>query len=114
MSQIIERYGAIEAGGTKFILAVGDETGQILDEARIDTLEPSSTLARVIQYFVGAARRFGTLRALGVGAFGPLDLRPASPTFGYITTTPKSGWAQTDLVGTLRRGLSLPVYLDTD
>jgi fructokinase len=43
-----------------------------------------------------------------------LDLRPASPTFGYITTTPKSGWAQTDLVGTLRRGLSLPVYLDTD
>jgi len=114
MSQIIQRYGAIEAGGTKFIVAIGDETGQILDEARIDTREPSSTLAQVIQYFVAAAARFGTLRAIGVGAFGPLDLRPASTTFGYITTTPKPGWAQTDLVGTLRRGLGLPVYLDTD
>ena len=114
MSQINSCYGAIEAGGTKFICAIGDETGQILDEARIDTREPSSTLAQVIQYFVAAAARFGTLRAIGVGAFGPLDLRPASTTFGYITTTPKPGWAQTDLVGTLRRGLGLPVYLDTD
>lgn len=114
MSQINSCYGAVEAGGTKFICAIGDVTGQILDEMRIDTGDPATTLARVILYFVGAKPRFGTLRALGVGAFGPLDLRPASPTFGFITTTPKPGWAQTDLVGTLRRGLGRPVYLDTD
>ena len=114
MSQINSCYGAIEAGGTKFICAIGDETGQILDEARIDTGEPATTLARVILYFIAAKPGFGTLRAVGVGSFGPLDLRPVSPTFGYITTTPKPGWAQTDLLGTLRRGLGRPVYLDTD
>jgi fructokinase len=107
-------YGAIEAGGTKFICAIGSQDGEILDEARIDTRDPAATLADVLRYFGGAAHRFAALTALGVGAFGPLDLQSASPTFGFITSTPKPGWKNTDLVGTLSRGLGRPIYLDTD
>ncbi|MFC7484012.1 ROK family protein [Luedemannella flava] len=52
--------------------------------------------------------------ALGIGSFGPLDLDPASPTYGHITSTPKRGWGGTDVAGILGRGLGVPVALDTD
>ena len=107
-------YGAIEAGGTKFICAVGDQDGVILDQVRIDTRDPATTLTEVAQYFGAAAHKFGLLTALGVGAFGPVDLNPASPTFGYITSTPKPGWKNTDLAGALKRAVDRPIYLDTD
>jgi len=107
-------YGAIEAGGTKFICAVGDQHGNILEEARIDTRAPAETLARVLEFFADAHSRTGQLAALGIGAFGPLDLNPASPTYGFITSTPKPGWKNTDLAGTLGRALRLPVSIDTD
>ena len=68
-------YGAIEAGGTKFICAIGDQDGEILDETRIETRDPAATLADVCRYFAGATHRFCPLTALGVGAFGPLDLQ---------------------------------------
>src|ERR1700694_5097557 len=61
-----------------------------------------------------AAHKFGDLTAIGVGAFGPLDLNPPSPTFGFITSTPKRGWKHTDLAGALKLGLDKPIYLDTD
>jgi fructokinase len=107
-------FGAIEAGGTKFVCAVGDATGQILDQTRIETRDPVTTLTDVQRYFEAAQTRCGKLLALGVGAFGPLDLRPASPTYGFITSTPKPGWANTNLAGTLSQGLNVPVRLDTD
>ncbi len=107
-------YGALEAGGTKFICAVGDRDGKIHDELRLDTRSPADTLSSVIKYFVAARRKFGELAAVGVGAFGPLDLSPSSPTFGFITSTPKPGWRNTNLVGALHRGLKRPVFLDTD
>jgi fructokinase len=52
--------------------------------------------------------------ALGVASFGPIDVHRASPTWGQITTTPKPGWASTDLVATLRAALNIPVAFDTD
>lgn len=107
-------FGAIEAGGTKFICAVGDATGQILEQTRIDTRDPLTTLTEVQRYFEAAQARCGRLAALGVGAFGPLDLRPASATYGFITSTPKPGWANTNLVGILSQSLRVPVRLDTD
>ena len=107
-------YGGIEAGGTKFICAVGNATGEILEQTRIDTRDPVSTLAEVQRYFEAARERCGDIAALGVGAFGPLDLRPTSPTYGFITSTPKPGWANTDLAGILNRGLKVAVRLDTD
>jgi fructokinase len=106
--------GGIEAGGTKFMCAVGDSAGQILEQTRIETRDPITTLSDVHRYFEAAQTRCGSISALGVGAFGPLDLRPASPTYGFITSTPKPGWANTNLAGVLARGLEVPVRLDTD
>ena len=106
-------WGAIEAGGTKFVCAVGSGPDDWREEIRYPTTTPDETLNQAVEFF----RRhhdLTPLTAIGVGAFGPLDPDPHSPTFGYITTTPKPGWAQTDIVGTLRRGLGLPVGFDTD
>jgi fructokinase len=108
------RFGAVEAGGTKFVCAVGDPQGRLLDEIRIETRGPAATLAEVCEYFNASARKFGVLAGVGIGAFGPLDLKPGSATFGFITSTPKPGWKNTDLAGVLRRQLGLPVCLDTD
>lgn len=107
-------YGAIEAGGTKFICAIGTEEGRILDETRIETRDPTTTLTEVNRYFGAARHNHGALAGLGVGAFGPLDLRKSSPTFGFITSTPKPGWKNTDLLGAIKQAVACPVYLDTD
>lgn len=106
--------GGVEAGGTKFVCVVGTGIDDVRAETRILTTTPADTLAAVVRFFDGAARAHGRLSAIGVGSFGPVDLHPASPTFGTITSTPKPGWAGTDVVGTLRRALGVPVAFDTD
>lgn len=105
-----KHVGAIEAGGTKFNCAVVDTSQHILAEARIPTTTPLETFRRVVQFFREANL---PIKALGVSTFGPVDLDRASPTYGSITTTPKPGWKNTDLLGALRE-LSVPVELDTD
>lgn len=106
-------WGAVEAGGTKFVCAVGDGPHSWQEEIRYPTTSPEETLGRAVDFFLRHHRQT-PLRAVGVGAFGPLDPAPGSSTFGYITTTPKPGWQQTDVVGTLGRALDLPVGFDTD
>jgi fructokinase len=106
-------YGGIEAGGTKFMCVVGRGPRDIIDERRIDTSDPKTTLERVVAFFEPHSA-VGRLSAIGVGSFGPLDLDEASPTFGRLTTTPKPGWRNADLLGGLRAGLGLPVVLETD
>ena len=106
-------YGGIEAGGTKFVCVVASGPGQVVDEIRFKTTTPEETLGRAIQFFqpyVDSAQ----IRIIGVGAFGPLDLNPKSPTYGFITTTPKPGWGNTDVLGTLRRALKINVAFDMD
>jgi fructokinase len=105
--------GGLEAGGTKFVCAVGTGPDDVRAEVRLATTTPAETLRRAVDFFAGQAART-PLAALGVASFGPLDLAPRSPTFGFITTTPKPGWRQVDLVGPLRRALGLPIVLDTD
>jgi fructokinase len=114
MSAPAALYGAIEAGGTKFICAIGTAGGEILNDARIDTRLPSETLPAVLNYFATAEARFGRLLAFGVGAFGPVDLRRGSPQYGFITSTPKAGWKDTDLLGLLGGELQRPLGFDTD
>ena len=104
------RFGGVEAGGTKFVCAVGDSSGRILAETTFPTTTPAQTLARTIAFF----EKHPGLRAIGVGSFGPVDLRPDSSTWGFITTTPKPGWAHTDVAGTLNRALHVPIAFDTD
>ena len=106
-------WGAIEAGGTKFVCAVGTGPDDWREEIRFPTTTPEETMGQAIDFFREHHAR-EPLTAIGIGSFGPVDPDPASPSFGYVTTTPKPGWAQTDVVGILRRGLDLPVGFDTD
>lgn len=102
-------FGAIEAGGTKFVCAVGTSPDD-LRETRFPTTTPSETIARAVEFFRAQPR----VAAIGIGSFGPLDLHRDSPTYGYITTTPKPGWRNTDLAGALGRALDVPVECETD
>lgn len=104
-------YGGIEAGGSKWLCAVGTGPDDLRAERRFATTTPVDTIARTVAFF---APYQGGLAALGIGSFGPLDPHQDSPTFGYITSTPKPGWAQTDLAGPLRQALHVPVAFDTD
>lgn len=106
-------YGGIEAGGTKWVCAAGTGPEDIRAETRFPTTTPVETLARAVTFFQPFQRE-GTLAALGVGAFGPIDLHPRSATYGFITSTPKPGWANTDVVGVLRSALGVPITFETD
>jgi fructokinase len=107
-------WGGIEAGGTKFVCAVGSGPDDLRVEASFPTTTPGETLARAVGFFQQQQEQGGPLKAIGIGAFGPLDPNPASPTFGHITSTPKPGWAHTDFAGTIGRVLGVPVGFDTD
>lgn len=98
------RIGAIEAGGTKFICGIGNENGIIEDQISFPTEHPELTLPKVIQYFQDKP-----VEAIGIGSFGPIDVRPDSPTYGYVTTTPKPGWGNYDMLGTLKRNFWFPL-----
>jgi fructokinase len=103
------RYGGVEAGGTKFVCAVG--TGpEDLERTAFPTTMPDETLGRAIEFF----REHGPIRSLGIASFGPVDLDPRSATYGAITATPKPGWANTDIAGILGRALDTRVGFDTD
>ena len=103
------RYGAIEAGGTKMVLAVSDESLNILARKSIPTSTPEETMGEMIAFF-----KENPVDALGIGSFGPLDLNPDSETFGYITKTPKLSWCDYPLLPELQRALGVPCALDTD
>lgn len=105
-------YGGIEAGGTKFVCAVGTGPDD-LRETRLPTTTPSETIDRAIAFFHAQLQR-APIAALGIASFGPIDIHPNSKTWGYITTTPKPGWTNTDLAGAIRRALKVPVGFDTD
>lgn len=101
--------GALEAGGTKMVCAVGTEDGRILEQVSIPTTTPEDTVPKVVGYF-----KDKKIAALGVGAFGPVDVDPRSETFGFILDSPKLAWRHKDLLGGLREALKVPVGLDTD
>ncbi len=105
----MSKFGGIEAGGTKFVCAVGSGPDD-LDSVEIPTTTPQETTRRVLEYFGGYER----LEALGIGSFGPIDPDPESATFGYITSTPKLAWRNFDLARVIREGLRVEVAFDTD
>jgi fructokinase len=107
-------YAGIEAGGTKFLCVVGSGPDDIRAETRIPTTSPAETLRETLEFFRAQRAQHGPLTAAGIASFGPVDLDPASPTYGFITSTPKAGWAQTDMVGPVRQALGVPVRFDTD
>ncbi|MEJ2052125.1 MAG: ROK family protein [Calditrichota bacterium] len=106
-------FGGIEAGGTKFICAIGSGPSELQDEIRFETASPRETIRTVISYFEEQHSKH-SLAAIGIGSFGPLDLNPESLTSGYILNTPKRSWQKVDLPGQIRKSLNIPVAFDTD
>ncbi len=109
----MQLFGGIEAGGTKFICAIGNTEGKVLERVRIPTTEPEETMARVTEFLVEIHQKT-PLAAIGISSFGPVDLEPKSPTYGYITTAPKPGWGHFDIVGSIKNKFNLPIGFDTD
>ncbi|MDH3215157.1 MAG: ROK family protein [Candidatus Krumholzibacteria bacterium] len=109
-----ELYGSIEGGGTKFVCTVASGPHDIRDELRYPTTAPDETIGRAIAFFEKQQKKHGRLSALGIGSFGPIDVDPDSPTWGYVTSTPKAGWSNTDFVGRIRARFDIPIAWDTD
>jgi fructokinase len=93
---------------------VGTGPADMREQVRFPTTSPEATLLEAVTFFRSAESRLGKLAAVGVASFGPVDLRPDSPTYGFITSTPKPGWANVDIAGTLRDALGVKVGFDTD
>ncbi len=106
-------FGAIEAGGTKFVCMVGSGPEHVEAQVRIPTTTPAETLHKVIEFFQPYVRG-PKIEAIGIGSFGPIDLTPGSSTYGFITATPKPGWSNTDMLGILQDELKVNVAMDTD
>ena len=104
-------YGAVEAGGTKFVCLLGSSPDDVVARTRIPTgADPAATLDAVLAFFAGQPAP----AAVGIASFGPVELRPEHPRYGHITSTPKPGWRDVDLVGPVRAALGVPVGFDTD
>lgn len=103
------RIGALEAGGTKMVCAIGDELGNIIERTSIPTETPEVTMPKIIDYFKNA-----NVEAIGVGCFGPVDLNKASSQYGYITSTPKLAWRNYDIIGEIKQKIGVPIGFDTD
>jgi fructokinase len=104
-------FGGVEAGGTKWVCAKGTGPDDLTEVKVIPTTTPPETLGRVVEFFKSEGVR---VAALGIGSFGPVDLRAGSETFGWIMKTAKPGWSNTDVVGPLMAELDIPVAFDTD
>ena len=104
-------YAALEAGGTKFLCAIGSGPGDFRAQTRFPTGDPETTIAQAIAFF---QPHLSDLRALGIASFGPLDLDPASPSYGHITNSTKPGWRDVDMLGALKAPLGIPIAIDTD
>lgn len=102
--------GSVEAGGTKFVCAVGNEDYQILDSTKFPTTTPKETLGRTIKYF----KKLRGLQAMSIASFGPIELRHNSPKYGYITDTPKKGWSNVNFLGIMKKYFKFPIYWTTD
>jgi fructokinase len=108
-----ELFAGIEAGGTKWVCMIAAHPGDIHATTRFPTTQPEETIENAIQY-IRDQFQSAELTGLGIGSFGPLDLDQDSPTYGYLTTTPKPGWANTDLLSPFREAFNLPTGFDTD
>lgn len=107
--------GGVDAGGTTFKLGVADNFGVLLEKARIPTTSPEETIEAAAAALRELARSAGgEIAALGIASFGPVDVDPASPSYGSILTTPKVGWSGAPLRSALAAALGVPAILDTD
>lgn len=105
----IMRIGALEAGGTKMVCAIGNENGEIFEQISIPTESPEVTMPKLIEYF-----KSKNIEALGIGCFGPICPDKSNEKYGYITSTPKLKWKNYNIVGAFKDALNVPIGFDTD
>jgi fructokinase len=103
-------YGGIETGGSKWECAIGTGPDDVRATRQIPTTTPEETIDLVVEFFEAE----GPVAAIGIGSFGPVDRKLDSENWGHITSTPKPGWANTDVAPAIRGRLSIPVAFDTD
>jgi fructokinase len=106
--------GGVELGGTKCVCILGTGPADVREQMSIPTGERNSTIAQINSVLDGWLRKHGPIQAMGLASFGPLDLRPNSRHFGYITSTVKPGWEGTDVFGRLGTHRAVPVAINTD
>lgn len=114
MSPATKLLAGVELGGTKCVCILGTGPDDVRAVERLPTGEREETLRQIEAVLDRWRQQYGAARALGIASFGPVDLRPGSPTWGYITSTPKPGWRDTDVARRLGRRLGVPVGFDTD
>ncbi|WP_010632787.1 ROK family protein [Sporolactobacillus vineae] len=102
-------YGAIEAGGTKFVCAVSDKDLNIVNRVEIPTTSTKETMTMVFDFF-----NKHPVSAMGIGSFGPIDVNRNSNTYGYITTTPKKSWRNYNFLGVMKEHFNIPYVWTTD
>ncbi|MCI5775461.1 MAG: ROK family protein [Aerococcus sp.] len=102
-------YGAVEAGGTKFVCAVGGEEGKIIKRIQFPTTDPDETIKKVTDFF-----NQYPIESIGIGSFGPIDVNKDSETYGYITSTPKLAWKDYNFLGAIKGAFDIPVVWTTD
>jgi fructokinase len=105
------RFAAVEGGGTSWLVAIAIDTPQnIVERYRVPTTSPEQTLGTIRTWL--SSRQFD---AIGVATFGPVDANPSSEFYGYITSTPKPGWKNTNVLGLLGvKEMNVPFLFDTD
>lgn len=104
-------FGSIEAGGTKFVCAIGNENFETLEKTQFSTTTPKETIDKTIEYFKKFEEK---LASISLASFGPIDLNPNSKTYGYITSTPKPNWSNINILDMLESHFNIPVYFTTD
>lgn len=107
------RFAGVEAGGTKFICVIGDETGKIFARLQIPTTTPEETMPQILN-FLKKHHAESPLDAIGIACFGPIDPNPKSSTYGFITSTPKVAWRNFNIVASVSGALPVRVNFDTD
>ena len=109
----MKKFIGIEGGGTKFLCAVGDSSGNLDSMERIPTTTPEETMGKIIAWMKQEYEQ-QPFSAVGIASFGPLDTNPVSPYYGHITTAPKPGWGNFNIVGSIKKHFDLPIGFATD
>eukprot|EP01105_Mastigella_eilhardi_P006838 TRINITY_DN18353_c0_g1_i1.p1 TRINITY_DN18353_c0_g1~~TRINITY_DN18353_c0_g1_i1.p1 ORF type:complete len:345 (+),score=74.42 TRINITY_DN18353_c0_g1_i1:36-1037(+) len=113
------RLAAVETGGQSIRVAIAElrpeanPPWQIITRTTIVTTPDSKACVTAIREWL---EKQSPVDGLGVAAFGPIDAIPTSPTYGYITTTPKPGWNNCPLLPSIMPAFTrpVPVRFDTD
>ena len=113
-SDSIALLAGIEGGGTKFKCAVATQDLKILRSKSIDTSSPKETLNKVRDFFSSCQSNTRYISSIGIGCFGPAQINRLSTRYGYIETTPKQGWSDTNVLGFFKKFFHAPLAFDTD